>query len=405
MGKKLSWQEAGDILMEQAVPVGTERKKLQDACGRILAAPVAALENVPPFDRSPYDGYALRSADTAGALPVTLRILEEIPAGSVPTQALTPGTAVKILTGAPVPEGADCCVKFEETTFTAETVTVSRQLAPGENLVREGEDVRAGQLLAEPGSRVDSGIAGAVASQGIAELEVYQVPRIGVLSIGSELIAPGEPQRPGSIYNSSRYALQAVLEAEGMAVSFYPIPRDDTDAIAALVDQALQENDAVITTGGVSVGDYDLTKSAYEQAGVQILCGDLSLKPGGKSWYGIRDGRLIFGLSGNPASAMTNFYAIVLPALRKLRGDKDGRLPELSAVLAEDFKKGGKQTRLLRGRLSVQDGRLAFFPADKQGNSAIHTLAGANALAEIPAGAGPQKAGAQIKVYYIGSEL
>ena len=402
MAKKLSWTEARDILTEQTAPVGTERKPLRDACGRILAAPVTAVENVPPFDRSPYDGYALRSADTQGELPVTLNILEEIPAGSVPTAALTPGTAAKILTGAPVPEGADCCIKFEETEFGPEIVTVPVRLSPGENLVRAGEDMRIGDLLADAGRRVDAGAAGAIASQGIAEVEVYRVPRVGVISIGSELIEPGEPMRPGCIVNSSRYALQAALEAEGLSVSFYPIPRDDTDAIAALVDAALTENDAVITTGGVSVGDYDLTKAAYEQAGVRILCGDLALKPGGKSWYGIRNGRLIFGLSGNPASAMTNFYAVVLPCLRKLRGDPGGRLPEMYAALAESFGKSGKQTRLLRGRLILGEAGPVFAAADKQGNSAIHTLAGANALAEIPAGTGPLEAGAKVKIYYFG---
>ena len=400
---KVSWQEARDLLLEHTSVTGREVLPLADACGRILSSQIKAVLNVPPFDRSPFDGYAFRSADTQGELPVTLKITEEVPAGSVSSQAVSSGTAVKILTGAPIPDGADCVVKFEETEYDADHVTIFRAMKHGEDVARAGEDVKIGDVLGERGRRLDAGVAGAVAAQGITDAEVYRIPKIGVVSIGSELVEPGAECGMGQIYNSSRYSLQAALLAEGLSPVFYPIPRDDTDDICAVVDQALKENDAVITTGGVSVGDYDLTRAAFEKAGARILCGDLRLKPGGKSWYAVRDGKLLYGLSGNPASAMTSFYAVALPSLRKMRGDIDGRLPEMEVPLAEDFRKKGKVTRLLRGRLILADGRISFAAADKQGNSALHTLAGANALAEIPAGAGPKEAGAVLKIYYLGN--
>jgi molybdopterin molybdotransferase len=360
------------------------------------------VREVPPFARSPFDGYAFQSGDTAGALPVTLTILEEIPAGSVPTCTVVPGTAVKILTGAPIPPGADAVSKFEDTDFTPDTVTLKRPYRAGENIALAGEDISLGTPLAQPGQVIDAGLSGTLASQGIGSVQVYRRPVVGVLTTGSELTPFAAPLAPGKIPDSNRYMLDAALRASGCEPKVYDSPADDTDAIARAVNLALTQCDALITTGGVSVGDYDLTAKAYQQAGVELICGDLRLKPGGKSCFGFRSGKPVLGLSGNPASSMTCFYAVALPVLRRLCGLSRPRQPEFPAKLGRPFPKSSPQPRLLRGQVTVEDGALVYLPGDKQSNGALHTLAGANALAELPPQSGPLDAGAAVNVIYIG---
>jgi len=199
------YTEIRDLLVSRVRCVDTERVPLLESAGRVLAADLAAQADIPAFDRSPYDGYAFRAADTAGATrdaPVTLRILEEVAAGALPTQAVTPGTAVKILTGAPIPEGADAVINYEATRFTAETVTLFDPVKPGANIVRRGDDVRAGTLLARCGQVIDAGTAGTLAGQGVAAPEVFRVPRIAVLSTGSELVEADAVPGRGMIRNS-----------------------------------------------------------------------------------------------------------------------------------------------------------------------------------------------------------
>ena len=402
MTKPMEWRKARDLLLERARPIAAETIALEQAAGRILAASVAAQRDVPPFDRSPFDGYAFRSEDTAGELPVTLTILEEVAAGAVPTRTVTPGTAVKILTGAPIPPGADAVSKFEETEFTPETVTLKRAYKAGENLIRRAEDVHVGMVLAERGQVVDAGVAGALWAQGIDTVSVYRRPRVAVITTGSELEEGTDEPAEGKIPNSNRPAFETALKLAGAEPIYYGAPGDDCAAIAALMERALAECDALLTTGGVSVGDYDLTPAALEQAGVEIVVRNINLKPGGKCCYGWKNGKFAASLSGNPASALTCFYAVALPVLRRLSGVAQAQLPEVTARLAVDFKKGGKQTRLVRGRLTVDESGLVFQPAAQQGNGALHTLAGANALAEIAAGAGPQSAGTALRVCYFG---
>jgi molybdopterin molybdotransferase len=402
METKLTWRQARDLMLGLTAPLGQENVPLSQAAGRILAQPFCAVRDVPPFARSPFDGYAFQSGDTAGTLPVTLTILEEIPAGSVPTCTVVPGAAVKILTGAPIPPGADAVSKFEETDFTPQTVTLKRAYRPGENVALAGEDIAIGTPLAQPGQVVDAGLSGTLAAQGIGTVSVYRRPIVGVITTGSELAPSAGPLAPGKIPDSNRYMLDAALRQYGCEPRLYQSPADDVDAIAQAVDQALTQCDALVTTGGVSVGDYDLTAKAFQHSGVELVCGDLRLKPGGKSCFGFRAGKPVLGLSGNPASSMTCFYAVALPILRKLQGLVQPCQPEFPVKLGRAFPKSSPQPRLLRGRLTVEDGALVYLPGDKQSNGALHTLAGANALAEIPPRSGPLEAGAMVNAIYIG---
>lgn len=405
MLETIGWEEARERLLKAVEPVAVETVPLSRSGGRVLAQTLEAAENVPPFDRSPYDGYAFRAADTASAgktTPVTFQILEEVPAGAVPTKTVTAGTAVKILTGAPIPPGADAVVKFEETAFTPETVTVFEPFRAGQNIVRRGEDVAAGQVLAEVGQIVDPGLAGTLAAQGIYEPAVFRKPRVGILSTGNEVVDETEEPLPaGKIRNTNRYMLEAALSAAGCEPVFLGIAGDTAEAVRDGMCRGLDRCDAIVLTGGVSVGDYDMTLAAMELLGAEILVPGVDLKPGGACAYGRKDGVLLCGLSGNPASAMTNFYAIALPALRKMAGHREPKLREITVTLAEDFRKKSPKPRLLRGRLALADGAVRFVQTGEQGNAVVSSLVGCEAMAEVPAGSGPLCAGTALKGFLL----
>ena len=402
--KKISIDEAAEKLCAIARAPGAERVPLLSAQGRVLADDVTAAINVPPFDRSPYDGYALRGADTAGAsreTPVTLRVVEELPAGKAPTVPLAPGTASKILTGAPVPEGADAIVKFEDTVFTEKTVTLSSPVAPDTDIVYAGEDVREGTLLAGRGTVVTPGVAGVFAGQGMGEVRVYKRPRAVVISTGSELLEAGEPYEKAKIYNSNTVTVSACLARLGMdAVSGGSVP-DDPDLIARKIDEALSEYDLVVTTGGASVGDYDYAVCAAEKAGARVLFWKVAMKPGGSVVASEKDGKVILGLSGNPGAALTTLLRVAAPYIRKACGRKDWQNEPVEVVLKEDFPKKSPQQRLVRGYISIEGGTAFFVSLDGQGNGVVSSFIGCDALGEIPAGSPAMKAGEKIKAYRI----
>ena len=405
METNIDYKTARERLLERVAPVGTVRVPLgtERLVGAVLAEDIAAAEDVPPFDRSPYDGYAFRAADTAGAdreRPVTLRILEEIPAGSVGTRTVGPGTAAKILTGAPIPPGADAVVKFEETEFTAETVTVFRSFSSGENVVPRGEDVTIGDLLARKGTVIDPALLGVLAAQHIAEPLVYRTPTVAVITTGSELAGLDEPLGSRKIVNTNIFTFRGEAERCGCRCIARTVS-DDPEEIALAIREALENADMVITTGGVSVGDYDDTPDAMERAGVRLFLRTLKLKPGGASAYGEKDGKLVCGLSGNPASALINYCAVVLPALRKLRGMAQPRLTEIPVTLAEPFSRKSPKTRLIRGTLDLSDGTAKMHVSRAQGNGVLHSLVGCELLAEIPSGSGPLPAGTKLTAYLL----
>ena len=392
------------LLLDRASPVGTEALPLVACCGRVLARDLVAAENIPAFDRSPYDGYAFRAADVANAsreAPVTLRITEEIPAGAVATREVTAGTAAKILTGAPLPPGADTIINFEVTEFTEDTVTLFAPVKEGSNVVRTGDDVRVGALLAPCGTVIDPGTAGTLAGQGIAAPEVYRVPKVAILSTGSELVEADQVPAPGTIRNSNAYALSAALRSAGLEPVYLGIAGDSVEAIAELLEQGLAECDAVVTTGGVSVGDYDLTPAALERIGAEILVRGVAIKPGMACAYAQRDGKLIFALSGNPASCIINLYTVAMPALRKLTGRRDAMPEEFTVTLADPFPKRSGPTRVLRGMLDLSDGTVRMRLPKDQGNVAISSAIGVSVMAIIPAGSGPLEAGTKLKGFVI----
>ena len=402
--RNYSFYEARKTLLAAVSPVGSEKIALADSGGRVLARDLTAAENIPAFDRSPYDGYAFRAADTAGAsreTPVTLRILEEIPAGGVPQCEITAGTAAKILTGAPVPPGADAVIMFEKTAFTDETVSLFAPCRSGDNIVRVGEDVKQGEVLARAGQIIDAGLAGTLAAQGVSEPEVFRRPRVALISIGSELVEAEEMPGPGKIRNSNRAMLEAALRAQGCEPVYYGIAGDCAGEIAALFSAALTDCDAVVSTGGVSVGDYDQTPQAMEMAGAEILFHGVDLKPGMACAYGRRDGKLICALSGNPASSITNFYDIAAPALRKLAAQARPDGEEVAVMPRDGFGQKRPGTRLPRGRLVLAGARVRMTVPRDQGNVVLSSTIGCNVMAIVPAGSGPVSAGTTLKGFLL----
>lgn len=396
--------KARELLLKAVTPVGAEQVPLSECGGRVLAQDLVAEENIPPFDRSPYDGYAFRAADTMGASrerPVVLRVLEEVPAGAVPTVTVTEGTAVKVLTGAPIPDGADGVVMYERTEFTKSTVTLFAPAKPGENIVRAGEDVRKGTVLACHGDVIDAGMAGTLAAQGTAMPAVCRVPKIGIISTGGELTGVEETPGPGKIRNSNRHTLEAVLKSVGCRPVWIGLAGDSTVEICRLLQKGLGECDAIVSTGGVSVGDYDLTPGAMELAGAELLFRGVDMKPGMACAYGVWKGKLVCGLSGNPASALTNFYAVALPALRKLAGRREYLPREISVTLACGFGKKSPKTRFLRGRLELADGTVRMALPKDQGNVVLSSTIGCDVMAVVPAGSGPVEAGTVLKGFLL----
>lgn len=404
MMKNPDYVTARHLLLGAVRPVGTERIALSGSGGRILARDLTAAENIPPFDRSPYDGYAFRAADTAKASreqPAVLRVLEEIPAGCTPSAAVTEGTASRVMTGAPIPPGADAVIKYELAEFSGSTVALFSPAGSGENIVRAGEDVRKGDVLARAGEAIDPGIAGALAAQGIARPEVYRAPKIGILSTGSELAEAGEELEAGKIRNANRYILETAVRALGCGSVYLGIAGDDVEEICGMLRKGLAECDAVISTGGVSAGNYDLTPGAMEMAGVKLLFRGVDMKPGMACAYGVCEGKPVCGLSGNPASALTNFYALAAPALRKLMGRREPFLQEIRVTLSGGFGKRSPKSRFLRGRLELKNGVVCMSLPENQGNTAISSAVGCDVMAVVPAGSGPVCAGTVLEGFLL----
>ena len=393
----MNYDEARKIILESVKPVETEIVKLSDSAGRILAEDIIAVCNVPDFDRSPYDGYAFRAEDVPG----TLHIIGEIRAGENFLTPLKPGEAVKILTGAMIPEGADAVVKYEDTEYTDTVVTVRETFRSGDNVIRAGEDIKKGDIVARAGEIIDAGTAGVLASQNISSPKVYRQPKIGIITTGSELQDLDSLLTAGKIRNTSRYTFESALTLAGFVPDFCGIAIDDERAIAGIISEALKGNDALIVTGGVSAGDYDRTPEALKIIGAEILVRDVALKPGGKCVYAVKNGKLICCLSGNPASALTNYYTLALPAFKKLSGLKNFLSEEINVTLANSFPKRSPQTRMIRGRLKFSDGQAVMFVPSEQGNGVLSTMSGSNFMAVIPSGSGKLPEGTRLKGFTI----
>jgi len=405
----IAFEEARARVLDRLRPLPPRRVPLTEALGCVLAEDVAAGEDLPPFANSAMDGFALRSEDVRGAdqgSPVDLRVAGEVFAGSAKLPKVEPGTAVRIMTGGPLPPGADAVVPVERTETSGETVRV--QLAPPERgFVREaGEDVRAGAIVLERGRPVDPAAVGMLASVGCHQVPVHPKPRVSVVSTGDELVDPGEPLGPGQIRDSNSWLLVAQARAAGAEAFRCGRLQDDPDALRRGFALAAAEGDFVLTSGGVSVGERDYTKRVLAELG-DVTSWRVAMQPGMPQAFGTAAGTPLFGLPGNPVSCFVVFEVLVRPALRRLAGMPDDRLdrPRVMARLAEPVRSPAGRVSFLRVRLEAGDDALSASLTGAQGSGVLSSVVAADGLAVVPADQTELPAGAEVSVILLREDL
>ncbi|MGP4021898.1 molybdotransferase-like divisome protein Glp [Actinomadura sp. 3N407] len=373
---------------------------LLEAQGTVLAEPVSAPVPLPPFDNSAMDGYAVVAADIAAATetdPVTLPVVGDIVAGDSGVSAIRPGLTARIMTGAPLPAGADAVIPVEWTDGGNATVRVSRAAPAGNYIRRAGEDVVAGQVVVDAGTRLGAPQIGMIAAVGRSRVTVRPRPRVVVVSTGDELREPGSPLAHGQIWESNGYMLTAaVVEAGGVGYRQATVVDEPAKVLEMFEDQLVRA-DAIVTTGGVSMGTKDVVKEVLTGTGT-VGFHKVRMRPGKPQGFGLLEDTPVFTLPGNPVSAYVSFQVFVRPALRAMQGLAPEPLPTVSAVLAEDVKSPAGLRHFMRGRLSFHRGSYAVTAADVQGSHQLGSLASANALIELPEDVEALPAGSHVDV-------
>ncbi len=387
----ISIDEARQRVLAAVRPLPVEDVELPSTLGRVLATDAVADRDLPPFDASAMDGFAVPSGDAG-----SLRIDAESRAGAPATAPLAPGTACRISTGAVVPEGTHAVVPVERTEERDGEVVVPATEA-GANIRRAGEDVRAGETVVAAGSEIGPAELAVLASLGLASATCAQRPRLAVLATGDELVEPGAKLGPGQIRNSNAYGVAAQAARSGAEVVQRGHVPDDADATHAALSSALGEADVVCVTGGVSVGRHDHVKPALAALGVEERFWGVRLQPGKPTWFGSRDGTLVFGLPGNPVSAMVTFHLFARPAVRALQGADPG-IRAAHARAGEPLRRNSKRDQMVRVRLEQGDDGWVARPTKAQMSHVLTSMLGADALARIPAGDGDIAAGERIDI-------
>ncbi|MCS6886477.1 MAG: molybdopterin molybdotransferase MoeA [Acidobacteriota bacterium] len=384
----ISVEEAQRLVLERIYPRSIERVDLLSALGRVLAEDVYAAESVPPFTCSAMDGYAVRASDVASAsqdAPAILSVLEDLPAGKMPTVTLGEGQAVRIMTGAVLPEGADAVVVVEVTKAEGKIVKVFEPVKVGQNVRPKGEDVKQGQLLVARGTRLDAACIGVLASAR-SYLCVYSRPLVAIVPTGDELVEIDERPATGQIVNSNSYSLAALVRSSGAIQMIHPIARDNRFDLRSAIEFALQA-DMVVSTGGVSVGDYDYVKEVLQEMGAEILFWRVSMKPGKPVVFAMLRDKPFFGLPGNTVSSFLSFLFFVRPAILKASGcTPPFTLPQIDVILDSDARSKGDRTTFLRAKLKLCNQRFYAELMPNQGSGVLSSMLGAHALVVLDKG-------------------
>ncbi len=387
----ISITEARRRVLNAVTRLGDEDVPLDAALGRVLAEDVTSAIDVPPFDSSGMDGYALIAGPEA-----ELDVIDESRAGHPASEAVRPGAAVRISTGAALPEGADAVVPVERTSALNGGVRVPETEA-GANIRRAGEDVALGAVVLRAGTTLGPAELGVAASVGRASLRCALRPRVVVLATGDELTPPGQPLAAGGIYSSNSFALGAQVERAGAALAGRGTVPDTPDGTREAIGDALEQADVVIVSGGVSVGPHDHVKDALRELGVEEHFWGVLLRPGKPTWFGTRNGTLAFGLPGNPVSAMVTFQLFARPALAALQGAAPD-IPRTTAVLAHALARNPRREEAVRVRLRHTDHGLVAETTGEQGSHMLTSMLGADGLAMIAPGEGELAAGERVEV-------
>lgn len=383
----LMLEEALELILSRGKKIDEcEEIALWDVVGRVLAEDVVAQRNQPPFPRSPLDGYAVRSSDIKGAsreYPVTLTVISEVDAGHVVQEMVGEGEAIRIMTGAPIPDGADCIIGQEDTDYGESRVNVYEEVEAWQNYCFEGEDYRAGTILLKKGTVLGSAEAGILASLGLTRVRVYRRPRIAVITTGDEILLPGEELLPGKIYDSNLYALVTRLRSWGVEISAKMRVEDDAQKVAELVKKVMTDADLVVTTGGVSVGKKDIMHEVLKILNCEKLFWRIAVKPGMPTLCASCQGKLLVCLSGNPYGAVANLELLIRPLLAEMTGREDLKIQRRRAVCENTFPKKSMVTRYVRAHYS--DGKVRIA-SGSNASGILSSMCGCNCLIVIPAG-------------------
>jgi molybdopterin molybdotransferase len=379
--------DAQKVVLDAAPLLGLEKVSILDALGRVLGEAIVAERDNPPWDNSAMDGFAVRWEDIkqehAIQKPVTLSVIEDVPAGTMPSKAVGPGQAIRIMTGAPIPRGADTVLKVEDTEQAPDLVRVFKAEPKGANMRPQGEDVKKGECIIAKGTRLRPSEVGMLAILAKSFVFVHQRPRVAILSTGDELADLDERFSEEKIINSNSYGIAAAVQEAGGIPFLLGIARDTPAALKEKISQGLNA-DVLVLSGGVSMGDYDFTKAVFRELGAEMNFWKLAIRPGQPLAFGKIQGKLAFGLPGNPVSSMVTFEQLVRPALLKMSGCWSYGRPVVQAQFQERFSKRGDRRHFLRGILTREDGVLKVRTTGDQGSGILTSMVKANCLIDVP---------------------
>lgn len=418
MGSERAWDkpermigvdEALTRILGRFSPLGAAATPILDALEMVVVRDIVSTVDVPPFRNSAMDGYAVRSIDTVDA-PVVLRVADRVAAGDVPARDVAPGEAIRVMTGAPVPDGADAVVRFEETdersratSRSQREITVGRTILPSENVREAGEDIRVGQTVIRSGARIGPAEVGILASLNLPTVPVHRRPRVAILSTGDEVVELGPVLRPGQIRDSNAYTIAALVrEAGGEPVSL-GIARDTAEDVRAKLS-AGSPPDLFVTSGGVSVGDYDAVKDVLRSEG-SVDIWQVRMKPGKPLAFGAVAGVPLIGLPGNPVAAFVSFMQFARPAIRRMLGFEETCLPEIDAVVVEAIENTGRRRHYVRGIVSISAGAAHARPIGTQGSAILTSMSSANCFIVVPETVERVKPGDMLRVQLLGDQL
>jgi molybdopterin molybdotransferase len=396
----LEIEDAQRLVLSAVSPLGCEAVELSAALGRVLAQDVAAVEAVPAFDGSAMDGFAVRAEDILGAgpaTPVRLVVVDESRAGCPARDELHAGEAIAISTGAMLPAGADTIVRIEDARQQDDRVEVLLAAPAGRHVRRAGEDIRAGETVLRRGTALRAAELGVLASLGLGQVRCALRPRLSVLVSGDELLSADQPMRPGGVRDSNSLSVSALARDAGAEVLRCAVVADEAQATTAAVAAAVEDVDVAIICGGVSVGVHDHVRPALAALGADRVFWGVALKPGRPTWFGTLGGTLVFGLPGNPVSAMVTFALLVAPALRALQS-LEAKSPRLTAVMDCDYGKPVGRAHAVRCRVSAHDDGWHVEPTGADGSHVLTSMLGADALAIVPPQAVGVTAGERVEI-------
>lgn len=399
--------EALSHILGDVQALGLEKVHILDSLGRVIGENIYASRDIPPKDNSAMDGYAVRavdSLDASPANPLRLRIIEDIPAGSVPQKTIGQGEAARIMTGAPLPAGADAIVRMEDTTRDGEWVTLSAPYQAGQDVRRAGEDVKGGDVVIPQGEILRPAEIGMMATLGRSFIYVYQRPVVAVISTGDELVDIDEEPSPWKIINSNGYANMSQAADCGAIPLYIGIAKDNKEDLAAKFTAALRA-DVIVSSGGVSLGDYDFVKDVIAETGNKMHFWQVAIKPGKPLVYGRVHGKPFFGLPGNPVSSMVSFEQFVRPSLLKMMGYTRLYRRTIRLPLEEDMTKPQGLTCFIRACVDWRDGRYRITTTGTQSSGVLKSMVKANGLIVLPEDATDFKKGDEVTVQLIDHSL